>query len=588
MKRIGFTISMALLCLIGPAIGQTYNNHYAISSTDLINYVSNPLNETTRPIDPETNITIGFAGQVDNPRSNDIIVMKTKAESGIVIWAKRYGLKNINEQANSFEISYDGKDIIVVGTAENKDNPSDQNALAMRIGIQDGLVKWAAEYGMPGVYEEWILIEKSSKGPSIGIPTYFLAGRTLESNNSWKIYSGAIYDDGGAKFLKSYAGNYWGNQGSTPPSNFVSSMVQNKTGNFIIAGTTYESGGVGRLFTVGVNPSIGSLTDAYTTYGANNVTPFINIYSSPSITKVSIGRVERYAMSFTVTFPQLGQNINSAIGVMTLKSNREPDWVNMFWDPEREGHVGVSIYQSITSPSNLDIFFETYALIGQQLVLKPCFLQVNQNSGAGGFYFDHNSAGLENVLPISMIQTPSGYLTKSLVDYGDGGFYLAQLGTSGQTDCAGFGYMHHQSLQTETTKFKYFPTDHGTKQNRSVLVSALNAQMTPCDERVGHEFRLTTDEEGAEAEYSESFSLYPNPIAENGGNLQLSYTIATDKEVEIVVFNAIGQQTALQKVSFNAGSQVLELENSLLSPGLNLVTIRSEGELLFQDRVMMH
>lgn len=578
MRRFVFTASMALVCLCGTAFGQIYNNNYYFSPNSLPNYTDVTTVKATEQVNSEEVITVGFAREPLNNLRNDIVVVKTKATSGVVIWAHRYGLKDLDERAYGLDLTYNGKDIIVVGSAQDKDNPTDWNALAMRIELSTGNVLWSGQYGATGTREEWRTVEKVYGPFTPFAPTYFLAGSTSSNNQKSILYAGAIFENGSTQYLNRYDEVF----ASNFSSDFAYTMVKNKENNFILTGTRYEDTQPSRIFTLGINPFNGSVSDKYLFYGVDTD----NHYGG-AIDELFVGNDRAYALAFTTGNPGVDNNVRSAITVMLLNEDREPKWVNYYWRDKHSRNVGLAIFQNQVEEKLLNIYNGTY-----KDDHTPGFLSVDLSDGDVNYFIKYNTAVQNNSkFATSMVEATDfsfGYLAKGLHRDGENGFMLASLGEYGRTECADTDLMNKKERQPSVAKRTYNPSSYGTIRKRKLDKEQVHGKAEECDGTNGYSFRLAATEATEIVETAETFHAYPNPLARDGGNLQLAYTILTEKAVEVSVFNALGQQTALRNVALSAGSQVLELENNLLSPGLNLVTVRSEGEVLFQARIMMH
>lgn len=574
---------MALLCLCGTAFGQIYSNNYYFSSSTLPNYRDVTTVKATEQVSSTENITVGYARESTSSFSNDIVVVKTNVSDGTVVWAKRYGVSGKDERGFGLDVTYNGQDIIVVGSAQNGSGTTfDRNAFAMRLQILTGNVVWSNEYGTIGTGEEWRMIEKTyglSSSVEPAAPTYFLAGSSSTNNQKSIIYTGAIFENGTAQYLRRYQEVF----SSNAVHDFAYTMVRNKSRNFILAGTRYESTQPSRIFTIGISPLNGNVTDRYLFYGVGTDSHYGGGIDQLTFTRSA---QEAFALTFTTSNPQVETGVSTAITVMLLNQDREPKWINYYWQKEHRLNYGYSIYQNAQDEKRLSVYTNNI-----KTRYNPGFLSLNLDDGAVNYYVKYNLQDVnDNKFATAMVETPNGYLAKALHRDGDNGFTLAALNAFGRTRCAGTELIEKKERKPSVAKRTYLPSSYGTTVLRKVDKISVHGKAERCDGTGGYSFRLAaTNTDATEVvESEETFHVYPNPVARDGGNLNLSYTLVSDRSVEISVFNALGQQTASRQVALSVGSQVLELENSLLSPGLNLVTVRSEGEVLFQARVVMH
>lgn len=575
MKRTVFAVSLALVCFIGSLQSQIYNNNYFFSSNTLPNYSDLSTVKATKQVNSDETITVGYAREPLNNLRNDIVIVKTKAESGGVIWALRYGQKNLDERAFGLEVSYSGKDIIVVGTAQDKDNPTDWNAFAMRVEISTGNVLWSTQYGVPGTREEWRMVEKTFGVITPLAPTYFMVGSTSSNTQKSILYAGAIFENGNFQYLNRYDEVF----PSTPVTDFGLTMVKNSFNKFIVAGTRFESGQPNRIFTMGIDPTSGSVSDKYLFYGVDGDRHF-----GAAIDELKFNNTQAYGLAFTTSNPGVETGVSQAITVMLLNDDREPKWVNYYWQKEHRINQGLAIYQSRENEKLLDVYTNTF-----KDTYNPGFLNVEISDGSLNYFLKYNKQqNQNNRFATAMVQTRKGYVAKALHREGENGFLLAGLANNGKSLCFEEEKIEVKEQKPGVAKRTYTEYAYGTVKIRKVDKDQVFGKAEQCDGTGGYSFRLAASEGTELVPAGESFHFYPNPIGPNDESLKLSANLWNARTVQVAIFNALGQQTALRQINLASGTQVVELETALLSSGLNLVTVSADGEVLYQARVIRH
>lgn len=583
MKRSVFTASLTFLCLFGTAFGQGFHNNYAITSTSLDNYQSLPSVKSSMQVNSSELITVGFGNESPGSSFHDMVVVKTSIANGAVIWARRYGFPNIDERANALTTTFDSDGVVVVGSVEDPIGNGDLNAFAMRIDIQSGLVDWAFDYGGINSNEEWRMIEKTSGN------TYFLAGSTvLPNQEKGMIYVGKIQADGDVLFVKRYSN--FPNQ----EENYVYSMVSDLNNNMILAGTHYWIKWDGlphsHIFTLPIDVNTGT-PGTYRMHYSYERTSVIGGVIARVMNSKGIG----YAIACTAVNPALpgwgfAGDAESLIGVYGLKSDLSPNYARFLWRPNSQKNSGLVVFPNSDSQRilrTLDVFTSTTYLDNPDRAF-PGFLRLNASAGTLSSFVQYDDGLSEE--PVDMVKTPSGYVTKVL-NSGASSFTQARVGLNGK------GVNCHEELAIRIVSSvgqgiskTYLRNDYGWLTQHSLPTASLNGTFQACGSTTMQSFRQATEPValGDEAIDSPiSFQLYPNPIAQEGENLTLAYTTSVNKVIDISIFNALGQTTATVVKTLNTGSHQLEIEAAQLSPGLNLVTVRSEGEVLFQTRVVM-
>lgn len=582
MRKLSLLAMSAMLFLSGTSLGQMFNQEYQYSQLNGAYIPEEDRAKSTLQIDANEIITIGSFRDNSISGTRDILIVKTRVDNGHVIWSKRIGLPNLDEFANALTLSYSGSDVLIVGQAQSSTSSSDRDALVVRLQVSDGSILWAKRYGTSDQNQEWKMIEKVSSSSNPGNNTYFIAGYTNKGNNLPYIYASSINEDGSTVFLNEYFDNLLRYYAGSSPS----SMVQNSQGDFILTGERISPVNNYRaLFTMGISPLTGVVTDPFFAYEVANSDRVVG----GAIERITIGTTDAYVLVGSAINPNVSvSTVNSAISLMTLNSNRTPIGCRLYWEEGHASNSGMSVFQNQSNTMQLDVYTSTNN--------QPGLMSLSLTNGQLLSFKRYNTFSSQAFLsPISMEQTDNGYLAKTYFSisgfFGPStGFKLISLDHTGENECYDNSVMYAESRALSTYTVSVAPRAFGAVNVRGTgWPQNVTGKSVNCDGMDAIAFRLLADntESLTISEQEESFAVYPNPIAKNGNNLNLEYTLSQEKQVEIAVFNALGEQTELQTVTLNSGTQVLELSNESLSLGLNLVTVRSNGKEIYKVRVIV-
>jgi len=571
MKR--YVLALALI-FSGFAGFSQFNNNYYFSPNTHPNYSDLTTVKATALVNSDEIMTVGYAREAGSNFRHDIIIMKTKSSNGSVIWAKSYGLEDLDEKGYGLTVSYDKRHIIVAGTAQDKDNPTDWNALAMKINISTGNVVWSTQLGKVGEYQEFRMVERTYPGPFLPLlTTYTLVGfSSLENQVKAVIYAAAVSDFNGAQI--------WANlylEANTFPkvTDLSFNMVRNPENNFIISGTRYVDQKPSDIFTVGINPFTGALSDKYIRYDVEEKDHY-----EGSICTVKIDDFNGYGLAFTTRDPNVDLGVGEAITVMLLDKERTPINTNHYWQPGHSVNRGLSIYQSTVQIKTFDVYTNTVRTTN-----NPGFLNVDVD-GPENYFLKYNKQEVaNNKYPTAMVQAKFGYTAKALHRNGENGFLLARLNPDGKTECAKEEDIKRDKREAKFETRDYSDFDYGDDKKRDIKVKEVHGKMEKCDGTGGTSFKYAVAEAAEETEAT-SFEVYPNPVSANETNFTLNYQVAASQAVEIEVYNTLGQRIYVSKTTLTGGANQLLIDANNLSVGINLVIISNEGGVLHQAKVM--
>lgn len=566
-------LSLGLFGLVGATSAQVFNNNYYFPDP----YYDITTVKATELVNEDEIITVGFAPEPNFNGKSDIVLVKTKSSNGNVIWAFRYGLENLDERGYGLTVSYDEKHVIVAGTAERQpeinETVPDWDALVMKIEISTGNVIWSARYGTYGNYQDLKMVERSNVNTT-NRPTYMLVGSSSLPNLKSVLYAISIFDNGALQWSNIYL-----EASIIEPriNDFAYTMVQNHEQNFIVTGTRYEDFEPSKIFTIGINPVNGALSDKYIDYSIEG-----RDHYEGAICNIDLDGDIYYGLAFTTRKPDVENGVDEAISVAVLDKYREPVRAYLYWQEGHQYNNGLSIYQSTESPKWLDVYTNTF-----RSTYNPGFLNI-EISGTVNYFLKYNASQFENnKYATAMEQTKYGYTAKALHNDGQYGFMLAGLKPTGKTECAEEQKMNQTDREI---KFKYRPYDpytFGEVAKREIKVNEVHGKKLTCDGMDGQVFKNNGATDDLSPLENSAFRVYPNPLNAHQGELKLDYNLGETQRVEITVYNALGQQTYYQAHTLVSGSNQLSLETNVLSSGVNLITVRSGGNLLYQEKVIM-
>ena len=467
--------------------------------------------KATKLVNDREIMTVGYAREAGSRENvNDIVIVKTSRIDGSVIWGRTYGLDDLDEKGFGLTLSYDGRHVIVCGSAQSKESREDWNALVMKIEINTGDVVWSSQLGETKENEEFRMVERVYPDlASIGndSPTYLLVGSaSYEFKNV--LYGASIHDnDGSVQWSNTYA-----NAGTLGVVDDIAfSMVQGYADQFYICGTR-KLEGKSRIFTLRINPYNGNPAYSYVVINVNNhLLNTLNQYGG-SICKVDWdgSSLIGYAIACTSVEPQVGRNgfVEEAITVLILDQKGKSEYGGLYWERGFKGNRGLSVYQSTVDRRShtLNVYTNTY-----NEGYDPGFVNVDILGPVNYFNKYYDSEQFEDKLPTAMVENEYGYTAKVLNKNPEEGsrFQLLQLGQDGRTDCMKEENMLYQRVESEDELILYEKTPYGRDSKRDILSRPLEVRFNGCER--GRSMPFPSPQIAGETNASSKISVYPNP-----------------------------------------------------------------------------
>lgn len=571
MRHILSVLSLGLFGLVGSTTAQVFNNNYYFSPSSLPNYSDVTTVKASELVNEDEIMTVGYALESALSTRHDIVIVKTKASNGAVIWAQRYGVTDLEERAYGLTVSYDGKHVMVVGAAQSVDSRTDVHGLIMKVEISTGNVVWSANYGEGGYDQELRMIERTYNGPFIPLlATYTVVGSTTLSYSKSTLYALSILDNGAQQW-----GNIYQETTSISPViyDFPFTMVQNKSNDFIVTGTRYEGNQPTRIFTVGIDPLTGNLSDKYISYSIENRSHY-----EGAICNIDLDGRIYYGLAFTTYKPEVENSVVEAISVIILDENREPRRTYLYWQEGHPNNKGLAIYQSTENLRSLDIYTSTY-----RNTLNAGFLNIDIG-GPVNYFLKYNIRQGDNKYATDMVQSKYGYIAKALHRDGENGFVLAGLVPTGKTECFEEERMLETNRDTRYEYHVYSERQFGRRAERDVRNEDVRYKEETCDgQPIG---ALEKTDLQTSSALINTFGIYPNPLGAEQTHFKLQYSLQEAKTVEITIYNALGELIHRQATVLAGGSNELVLDASALASGVNMLIIRNGETIVYQNKII--
>jgi len=570
MKPSLLLFAFVLSSILGSA--QIFNTNYVFPSSSVPDYQDRSTMKATELVNEKEIITVGFALEPNSNSKNDLILTKTAADNGQVIWMNRYGLPGFDEKGFGLTLSYDKKHVIVAGTAEDKDNPGDWNALAMKVEITTGNVVWSTQHGKTDSYEEFRMVEQTYPGPFFpSNPTYCFIGRTtLGDEVKAAIYASGIFDFDGSE---QWANFYIDAELFPKVFDLTFQMVRSNDGeNFIMSGTRYEDNKPSDLFTFGISPFNGAITDKYIWYDVDEK----NQYEGALCTVV-VDNFNGYGLAGTTRNP--GGSLNEAITVLWLKDDRSVINTHYYAENGHPNNEGLSIYQNTQEIKTFDVYTSN-----TRNIQSPGFLNVDLDGPINYFITYDQDIEFNDLDPTAMVRTRYGYTAKALHNNGNG-YKLAGLDEFGRTECAELSEMDLKEREAKFDAREYKAEQFGEDKKRDMEIKEVHGKWILCDGSDGDSFKYEASED-AEVSSASTFSAYPNPVNEMDREFIISYNMEQSSEAILEVYNALGQRVFTNLEMLNAGGDQISISTELFSPGINFVVLRAGNEVVYQQKVV--
>ncbi|MFT5823890.1 MAG: hypothetical protein ACI8ZM_005155 [Crocinitomix sp.] len=572
-------LGIMLFCASAFGANAQYNSDYKIAQ-----YQDEQTIESNVDIGENEIITVGTILVYDDGQWHKDIILTRLDKKSNVIWNIKYGEKDINEIGNGITLSWDQKHVIVVGSFQKdpsipEDEIKERYALVMKVQISDGAVVWNTLHGNSKYDDQAFLVKK---GTGIDIEkSYIIVGRSDgdEDQSYERMYAFKIKESGDEIWTRRYYLNY-----NFPISAIhVTSMVENRPGKFLVAGTRHEVNRPTQIFTIGFRTSDGAVTEDLFHYPTNNVY---------HVSTVDIDREPEgkgYALSFTandlngdcVEEYDLDKKIDR-IGVIRLNEDRKVLWSKIYWEKEATNHNGLSIR-----------FYKDELHVCVNINRKDRyntagFLRVKEADG-GFIYCNtyHVPETLFDYGPIGnhMIRSndDKAYYVKSI--YAKRGFAMTKTNVIGESVCDKKTELKECKIKVDLKDEKCEAKEYGKYFFNDIPLKKVEFSVDPCDELDG----LAPEGDDGQGSIGSPLPInkaiiYPSPVSENQEIINLQFITDMDEaQGNVAIYNSMGQLVANYDLMFINGENKFEFDANQFPSGMYMVTITAQGEML--DRV---
>ena len=591
MKHLFAVLALSSLFL-GQSYAQYQNKDYSLKPE----YSDPTVVKGSLELSSGEMITVGAVDETNlatDPATvtKDAIVTKTDS-SGNHLWSITFGEKYRNEMAHAVELTYDQNHVIVVGQADvptlstTKPIVYRTNVLAFKVNLSTGAVVWSKTYGLTTGDEVGLIIRRLTFNSSTtarfpGLYTIIGTSQPRTGlDQSKKVYAVSIFDWGTMYWDRRYSGGTLGLIHNTP---FTATST--KTDNIMIAGTRYEINRPAHVFTMGVSPFDGSITDKYVHY---------NIDSYGYVNGGAIDRLKNsfgggYALAFTTSGgASSNQSVwNNKVTVLKLNESRKVLWSKYYWEVGNTSNNGIGVYEHIdpTDPlyNNIDVFSGMETASTQ----NPGYISLNPNNGDVVYYIKHNDGGVDPDVHSAngVVRSQYGYIVKS--DYKSGkynnrGFSLARMTESGKTYCANLLPIKSLKIKAIAYSEAYTPTKYGKEYTKTLLRDKLSVGVKNCNLIISPADK--TEDSTSSLASAETSTVYPNPIGTSG--FTLKYNSVASKEVSVIVYNTLGAEVINERITMEEGINQIDFDSGKLSSGLNILIVYENGEVLETFKLM--
>ena len=572
---------MALMLGVGSASAQFNVDHLTSP------YSANPVLKSVVDIGNNHAISVGtIERSVGGVSHKDILLTKTNA-NGNIVWNKRYGQSDQNENGHAVTLGWDGQHVIVVGSmshitaATNAAIPV-RDAITLKIRISDGALIWTTTHGTISGDEEALIVERTNFLSS-GLPgtqSYIVAGRSSGSKNqpSSRLYAFRLTESGGEVWSKRYL-----LKGGSPLQ-FVepSSMVSNGPGKFVIAGVQTEVNRPDRLFTTGINAGNGNVSDDYMTYAITSV----NRLKRCAIAREPDG--SGFGLAFTAEnfsancFLAHGDHVPSSvdrIGILRLFSNRSVKSTVMYWDPEAENQGGLAL-QISGNTYNVATTYE----FNQGFVDRPGFLRVNKSTGAiiSNHIFYSSALNTAGVQANTMIPISGGnYLLKSFIAPNNG-FALTKVNSLGVSDCDESTRIVRCAATSVPAGLKSTAVNYGSPALNYSPRTDVSYFSQACADPFGARPKSSLKEiigSGAK--------VYPSPVSDRNAVLTIEFDAdQAYQQAKLIISNAMGQKVMVQALVVVEGANKTSVNTHALKPGMYTFNIVAKDQVIERSKFL--
>lgn len=530
-------------------------------------------------------ITVGTIRVNEFAGSHDDVILTRLNKDGKVLWNIRYGTSDYDEVGNGITLSWDKKHVIVVGSiieagffaAERKVLP--RQALVLKIRISDGAVVWTTTYGIEENDDQAFIVKRSNNAAFEEL-SYVIVGTSTGDPEQFyeRMYAFKIKDSGDEIWQRRYYLSYDFPISSIRPT----SMVEDKDGVFMIAGTRSEINRPTQLFTIGIKTINGDVSHDLFHY------PTDHIYH---VSRCDIDRHpdgKGYALTFTANdfkgdcITPIVDTDTDRIGVIRLNEDRKVLWASVYWEKDATNQDGLSVrfYKDELHVCININRKERYNTAGI-LRLKEA------NGGVIACITYHIPESRVDYGPIGnhMIRDNNDkeYYVKSI--YPKWGFSMVNTDILGKANCSEEAKIYSCAYKTEPNDEKCDAKKYGKYRFWEMPTYKVDYGVDPCKE-IG----LAPESQDGSGEASSSVvpttvaTIYPSPVSSTQELVNLKFTTELDKaQGNIRIFNSMGQEVVNYDLVLLKGENKFTFDAKQFNSGIYLVMISADDQIL--DRV---
>ncbi|WP_298897183.1 T9SS type A sorting domain-containing protein [uncultured Psychroserpens sp.] len=552
-----------LLVLCGITVNaQQYARTYQTSQ--FLEY-SKPATISIAPM--QSGEVINVDGVLEDGFENTDVLISKIGTNGEVIWKRRYGTPGKTESANSVSVFAQDNYALIVGQIEVGFFNSqfghllkDFDVLMLLIDTQNGDIVWSKSFGEPKSIDRAWSIKKITED---GIHSKFIVlGEAADygSNDaSQRTMAFSMNGNGTIYWKKRYVETSpWDNTGDVP-----NDAVFDDDGNLILIGNFNDEFETAGLFTLGVNPVNGNITNLYKRFGH-----FSTISHMGAITAVEDGFLVTYA-SYDLIRDLVEETFQFAV-LTKLNENREPVWSKRY--SAQEGmlaYYGASIYKrnSITN-TNYDILLGSW----NNHTASPILMTVDDNGNIiKSQRQNYEQQVVFGTYPTTMVPAMDNnkYILKGISSFRlfyQRGYTLSSVIANGNLICANNLEMKSGNVENNLVfSPERISTDFGEVTHQSLSEFLIDINEINCDQNKianGNHSRL---------------SAYPNPIPTDKEFLNVEYTALNSGKATITIKSINGIVSSTQENYVKNGINVLKLKAEVFNFGLNFLVVSHEN-----------
>ena len=560
------TISIRNILLIVVLVGciriellhaqNAYEYHATNSSLTL---VAGPLERIGRQLDGymETEFVVRT---VSDGNSKDILILKRDLTTEQVLWTKKYGLSNFDEEA--FSILATGPiGAVVVGQISK--NGGQKDNLIFRIDT-DGNVVWTRSFGDPNYSESSRFINYIG-----GTGSQLILGERMDLTTGKKMIQLYRVDQFGVIEWKKWYEEAWLDFHSLTPT-CSWSMEPNE--NMIVGHAQLLNGGEKVLFSMLVNAIDGTLVNTASTPPSNafmfhNINGNVSSETFPSIVRRITGT--GYYLAFNLNYSEDKERI----GILSFDRDRTPTWVK---EIELNGVGEIQRAGAINLQHVLEHQVVSFYTRGKNAPItqgKPGRLLID-NLGNVHYpaYFNVNCS---DALSFRLNDLKVSYF----LDFGVGTYKLFGINRTDNgllNGCERDITSSTKDISFENDPFPFVGYEYGNNALRDPALPV--EKVTPhrhvfCGESMAKSSKI---EESVLFDFDEPMKLFPIPCQDI-----LNIKLKNKGEALLSIYDQVGHLMLTQTIDENQS----QLDVSFLATGLYMVHAKQNGRILIQKLV---